>query len=87
MLNSLKVALVEFANGKYQTILCPFTFTKFANPNYAPEETWSSLRNASRIHPNPGPLAPGHAEEAASPPLITLPQAFHFKVSVPLIVG
>lgn len=59
MLNSLKVALVEFANGKYQTILCPFTFTKFANPYYAPEETWSSLRNASRIHPNPGPLAPG----------------------------
>lgn len=43
MLNSLKVALVEFANGKYQTILCPFTFTKFANPYYAPEETWSSL--------------------------------------------
>lgn len=46
MLNSLKVALVEFTNGKYQTILCPFTFTKFANPYYAPEETWSSLRNA-----------------------------------------
>lgn len=52
MLNSLKVAVVEFANGKYQVILCPLT--RFAIPYYAPEETRSGLRDTSRTHPNQG---------------------------------
>lgn len=74
MLNSLKVAFVEFANGKYQIVLCTFTFTKLVNPYRVPEETRSSLRNASRIHPHPRPPTPGgggHTEKATSLPLIT----------------